>query len=211
MCVLFAHFCRILRKFALFGSPFWREKTHRNAQKSAKTHKNAQKRAIGPVPATPPFSVAPLACTQIKGGAWSKRRQRRRFFFCVCQRVLHPDASARVWRYENGRCMLHKWAVSFSSHQQRGTRLPKYRDTKNRTCTFRKQAEYCLESTVAFDKLGEFFEELGEFALHTNQKGREKLTVSSLPGTRRRQKNSVSLVFGTVLSETIFLPVWLYF
>ena len=61
------------------------------------------------------------------------------------------------------------------------------------------------ELTEFCGKLGEFCDKLGEFALADNQLvGWEELTLSSLPGTRQGQQNSLSSMFETVLSETVF-------
>ena len=62
----------------------------------------------------------------------------------------------------------------------------------------RELAEFC-------GKLGEFCEKLGEFALAHKQKA-ERSSLSSLPGTRRGSNISLSSVFETALSETVFGP-----
>ena len=65
--------------------------------------------------------------------------------------------------------------------------------------------ENSLSFTEFWGKLGEFCEKLGEFALAHKYKA-ERNSLSSLPRTRCGPKNSLSSVFETVLSETIFGP-----
>ena len=61
-----AHFCTVLRKFALFCRSFWQEQTHRNAQKKAQQRTNCtETRHFAQTHPTPPFVIPPSACIQI--------------------------------------------------------------------------------------------------------------------------------------------------
>ena len=65
-------------------------------------------------------------------------------------------------------------------------------------CLERELTEFC-------GKLGEFCEKLGAFAFARKKKA-ERNSLSSLPGARRGPKNSLSSVFESLPSETVFGP-----
>ena len=75
--------------------------------------------------------------------------------------------------------------------------------SRSRAVSERAWTPFCVILWRWLKLLGEFCEKLGEFAL-AHKYLAERNSLSSLPGTQWAQKNSLSSVFETVLSETVF-------